>query len=96
MAAEQKNSGTKLPHNLILEDRRRLTVSGARDMDSFDEQTIVLYTDLGELTVRGMDLHMNKLSLETGEVQVEGDIHSLQYTESKQSGQGLLGRLFKS
>jgi sporulation protein YabP len=60
-----------LPHNLILEDRRLLTVSGVSDVDSFDEQTVVIFTDKGELTVRGRDLHINKLSVEIGELLME-------------------------
>ena len=52
----------KLPHNLILEDRRALSVSGVADIDSFDEQSVILFTDLGELTVKGFNLHINKLN----------------------------------
>ena len=53
MAEEKK--APAMPHNLILEDRRTLTVSGVSDVDSFDEQTVVVFTDMGELTVRGTD-----------------------------------------
>ena len=60
----------KMPHNLVLEDRKKLNVSGVCDVDSFDEETIVVYTQMGELTVRGNDLHINKLSVETGELKV--------------------------
>ena len=92
---EDKKAGPKKPQNLMLEDRRRMSVCGVDDMDSFDEQTIVLYTQLGELTVKGENLHMSKLSLETGEVEVEGDFYSFYYTENRPVGQGLLKRLFK-
>ena len=64
MAEEKK--APAMPHNLILEDRRTLTVSGVSDVDSFDEQTVVVFTDMGELTVRGTDLHINRLSVEVG------------------------------
>ena len=50
MAEEKKMM--KIPHNVILEDRRVLTVSGVTDIDSFDEQTVILFTDLGELTMQ--------------------------------------------
>lgn len=86
----------KLPHNIILEDRKNLTVTGVIDIDSFDEQVVVLYTDMGELTVKGYDLHINKLNVDTGELSVTGEISALSYSEEKQSGNGgFFSRLFK-
>ena len=67
----------KMPHNVIMEDRRHLTVSGVEDIDSFDEQAVVIFTQMGELTVKGDDLHINRLSLEVGEILIEGEIYSL-------------------
>ena len=86
----------KTPHNIILEDRHALTVSGVEDIDSFDEESVVLFTNMGELTVKGTGLHINKLSVDTGELSVEGDIYSLVYTsdEARRSG-GFFTRLFK-
>lgn len=55
-----------IPHNIVLEDRQHLTLSGVTDVDTFDEQTICVLTDLGELTIKGDDLHINRLSLEMG------------------------------
>ena len=85
-----------VPQNIILEDRHSLTVSGVSDVDSFDEQSIVIFTSLGELCVRGSDLHINRLSLEIGEILVEGEIDSLVYSEreSKQQG-GFFSRVFR-
>jgi len=85
-----------VPQNIILEDRHSLTVSGVSDVDSFDEQSIVIFTSLGELCVRGSDLHINRLSLEIGEILVEGEINSLVYSEreSKQQG-GFFSRVFR-
>ena len=91
--ADEKRT-VKLPHNLILEDRRLLTITGVADIDSFDEQTIVAYTDLGELTVRGSGLHINRLNIETGELTLTGEVTSLTYSEGRPSG-GVLSRLFK-
>lgn len=51
----EENKAQALPHNLIMENRNRLTVSGVSDVDSFDEQTVVIFTGMGELTVRGSD-----------------------------------------
>lgn len=96
MMAEEKKM-MKIPHNVILEDRRVLTVSGVTDIDSFDEQTVILFTDLGELTIKGEDLHINKLNVDSGELSVEGNIHGLSYAEpdNRPSGGGILSRLFR-
>ena len=87
----------KMPHNVILEDRKALTVSGVSDVDSFDDQTVVIFTDMGELTVRGSGLHINKLSVDTGELTLEGNIAQLSYSDEqpRSSGGGLFSRLFK-
>ncbi len=86
----------KVPQNIILEDRHTLTVSGVSDVDSFDEQSIVIFTQLGELCVKGSDLHINRLSLEIGEILVEGEIDSLTYSdrEEKQTG-GFFSKVFR-
>lgn len=83
-----------MPHQLMLEDRQRLTVSGVSDVDSFDETTIVVYTDMGELTVKGENLHISRLNVETGDLKVEGHIQALTYSEPTQRG-GFFSRLFK-
>lgn len=99
MAMNEQNSINQMPvpHNVILEDRSRLTVSGVSDVDSFDEQTVIMFTQMGELTVKGEDLHINRLSLEMGELAVEGDIASLSYTDRAQKPQqgSFWGRVFR-
>ena len=90
--ADEKNR-PKTPHHVILEDRSFLTVSGVSDIDSFNEETAVLFTELGELTIRGSDLHMNKLNVDTGEVTIEGEIHTLVYTDDRPKN--LFARLFQ-
>ena len=84
-----------LPHNLVLEDRRMLTVSGVSDVDSFDEETVVVFTDLGELTIRGSNLHINRLSVEVGELTVEGNIAALIYSEDTRKSGGFFSRVFR-
>ena len=93
MTEEKKT--IKRPHHLIMEDRRKLTVSAVTDVDSFDEQSIVLFTELGELTVRGEDLRIGRLDIDTGEVSVEGEIHSAVYTDDRPKAAGLFARLFR-
>ena len=85
----------KSPNNIILEDRRTLTVTGVNDIDSFDEEMIVVYTDLGELTVKGNDLHINKIDVDMGELSVEGEIGSLSYSERAVRKGGFLSRLLR-
>ena len=92
---QQPKMQPKQPHNVIMEDRRNLTVSGVKDVDSFDEQTMIIYTDMGELTVRGTELHISRLNTDAGELSVSGHIYGLAYTDDRDKKTGLLGRLFR-
>lgn len=94
MAVTDDKKVVPMPHQLLLEDRERLTISGVSDVDSFDETTIVVYTDLGELTIKGDNLHISRLNVETGDLKVEGTIAALTYAEPAVKG-GFFGRLFK-
>ncbi len=80
-------------HHLILEDRERLTISGVEEVESFDETTIVMVTAQGVLIVRGEGLHIEKLSLDGGDLKVEGMVESLTYEEDRRSRGGFLSRL---
>ena len=91
MTEEKKQ---KLPHSVILENRKAFTATGVSNVDSFDEQTIVAYTDLGELVVKGSGLHINRLNIETGELTLTGEMDTLTYTQGRQNG-GMLSRLFR-
>lgn len=93
MAAEDNKRG--MPHNIIMENREHLTISGVSDIDSFDENTVILFTDLGELEIRGNDLHMNKLNVDSGEVNIDGEIYAIIYGENTKSGGGFFSKLFK-
>lgn len=94
---ERKGMSTNIIQNLILENREKLSVSGVLDVLSFDDQVVIIETELGLLTIKGEDLRINKLSIDTSEVIVEGDIYSMNYSEKdldKKSG-SLLGKIFK-
>ena len=83
-------------HHVILEGRASLSVSGVEEVESFDENSIVMSTCKGTLVVRGEDLHIEKLSLDGGDLKVEGDIDSLTYEDSgREKAGGLLARLFR-
>lgn len=83
------------PHNLSLEDRKNLTVSGVTDIGSYDEQTVIAETQLGELTIKGEGLHIIRMSVDSGELIVEGEISSLVYSDIQQTSGGFFSRLFK-
>ncbi len=91
----EEKTAPKRIHNLVMENRKKLTVSAVTDVDSFDEQTIVMYTDQGQLTVRGENLHINKLSVESGDMEIEGTIIALAYSENTPVRGGLLARIFR-
>lgn len=76
-----------------MDDRCRLSVTGVDDVESFDETVIVMNTSQGNLIVRGSGLHIGKISLDVGELKVEGMITDLSYEEKTQSG-GFWARLF--
>ena len=85
----------KLPHSVIMEDRRKLSVTGVTDIDSFDEQTIIAITDMGEITIRGWNLHITKLNLEQTELLVDGEISSLTYTDTRPQAKGFFAKMMR-
>jgi len=94
---ERKNMTTNIIQNVILENREKLTITGVLDVLSFDDLVVIVETELGLLTVKGENLHINKLSIDTSEVIVEGDISSLTYSQNNQEKKNgsLLGKIFK-
>ncbi len=94
---ERNNIKTGIIQNLILENREKLSISGVVDVLSFDDQVVMIETELGLLTVKGENIKINKLSIDTSEVIVEGDISYLAYSENNQekTGGSLLSKIFK-
>ena len=94
---KKKNINTGVIQNIVLENREKLSVSGVLDVLSFDDQVVMVETELGLLTIKGQNLRINKLSIDTSEVIVEGDVSYLAYSEANQnkSSGGLLGKIFK-
>ena len=95
---ERKTINTGVIQNLILENREKLSISGVLDVLSFDDQVVIVETELGLLTVKGENLRINKLSIDTSEVIVEGDISSLTYSDGKtleKSKGSLISKIFK-
>ena len=101
MTMEEKNIkninvSQGISQNLILENKEKLTITGAHDVISFDDQLVIIDTDLGMLTIKGENLKVNKLSIDTGDVILEGEIYNLNYSkehfDNKQSGIIEIGR----
>ena len=91
--AEEKRIPKK--HNIILENRKSMSISGIEDVDSFDEEMVVLYTDDGTLVIRGSELHINRLNVESGDLSVEGRIDSLSYEDGESKKGGFFARLMR-
>ena len=86
------------PHRLMMHNRSALSVTGRRDVVSFDENQVILDTDMGLLTMKGKDLHVSRLTLEKGEVDIDGSVDSLAYSSNeayRKSGESLFSRLFR-
>ena len=88
----EETLGSIRPHRITIQDRKTAGITGVSDCVSFDENEVVLDTDMGLLTIRGKDLHVNRLTLEKGEVE------SFAYSSNealRRSGESLFARLFK-
>lgn len=83
-----------LPHNLRLEDRKKLTMTGVTEVVSFDEESVVVKTSLGILVVQGQGLQLKTLSPEGGQIHINGTVSSFSYQEPKAAG-GFLRRIFQ-
>ncbi len=83
----------QMPHKLTLEERKKLTVTGVTEVVSFDETAVMLRTDMGTLLVQGRDLQLKTLSLDGGQMAVDGTVTALVYEEPRQNG-GWVRRLF--
>ena len=84
----------QLPHKLTLNERRQLTMTGVTEVVSFDDTAVVLHTSLGTLLIQGRDLTLKTLSLDGGQVAVDGIVTALSYEEPRQRG-SWVSNLFK-
>ena len=84
----------QLPHKLTLNERRQLTMIGVTEVVNFDETAVVLQTSLGTLLIQGRDLKLKTLSLDGGQVAVDGVITAMSYEEPRQRG-SFASRLFR-
>ncbi len=95
---EDNSSVNKRVHKLVMSNRRTCNLTGVSDVLSFDENEIILETDQGMLMMKGKELHVSRLMLDKGEVDVDGRIDSITYSEQgakSERNDSLLGRLFR-
>lgn len=91
-----ENSSANFPaiHDMILESRKKATMTGILDVESFDEETIIAKSNCGEITVQGSSLKISKLSVDSGDMVIEGVINSVVYTDGGRQG-SFFSRVFK-
>lgn len=77
-----QKAATSFCHNIIMEDRKNLRISGVNEIDNFTESRIILSTALGELVIKGDDLHVISLDAESGDFIMTGNINSLVYSRN--------------
>ena len=94
MAYLEGRDGPALSHHVALEEREQLVISGVEEVESFDESAIYLTTAQGGLEIQGEGLHIEKLSLDGGDLKVEGRVNALIYDPDGRERGGWLGRLF--
>ncbi|UOE94198.1 MULTISPECIES: sporulation protein YabP [Bacillaceae] len=84
-------------HDITLKGRKKLDITGVKQVESFDNEEFLLETEMGFLSIRGQNLHMKNLNVEQGLVSIEGRIYDLVYLDQSQGekSKGLFGKLFK-
>ena len=81
--------------NVIIENRKKLYISGVKQVISFDEETVLLDSTLGRMTVKGEGVKIENFNTDTGDLSASGTIHAVVYMAGRESGGGFISRLFK-
>lgn len=94
---EEKKVKSASRHSVNIDRRESAAITGMIDVISFDEETVIGETEMGVIIIRGSNLHVNRINLDSGELGVDGEIASITYEDHAGYGKGksLLGRLFK-
>lgn len=95
--ADEKKTPEREHQNITLRDRRKLLITGVHNVENFNEECIVVDTELGIVVVRGVDMHINKLDVESAALDVEGEIGLIEYLDqaAPQRKGGFLSGLFR-
>ena len=86
----------EMSHKLVMTGREKLVVSGVEDVDSFDDDKVIAYTTEGVMTAKGAEFRINRLNVENGELEIQGEIDSIEYADGHKSDKGgFLGKIFR-
>lgn len=86
---------SSLNHNITINERKNIIITGVKKIDSFDNEEFLLETTMGPIVIKGMELEIIKLDTYQGSVSIKGVITSLNYVDSNKSGEGVFTKLFK-
>ena len=86
---------SRIIQNVIIESRKKLCVSGVKQVISFDDETVLLESTLGKMTVKGENIKIESFNTETGDLSASGTIHAVVYMAGRDTGGGFISRLFK-
>lgn len=89
-----EDTRVQVPHNIIMQNRSKLSISGVEDVENFDDREVVLYTSRGKLTVHGTELHIERLSVDEGDLTIEGTVDSLEYSAEMRGRGSFFSKLF--
>lgn len=89
------DENSNIYQNVIIESRKKLNISGVREVTSFDDETILLETALGKMTVKGEELHIESFNTENGELSATGQIHAVVYMSDGKSSGGFISKIFR-
>lgn len=91
-----KEKHMELIHNVIIENREKLSLSGVTDVDNFDDGEVLIYTSMGDLSIRGKNLKVEAVSVETGELKLTGQIKALVWGDKDRTKKlGILGKILR-
>ena len=93
LAYEEAQKGVQKEHSLNMQNRAQLSLTGVTDVSGFDDSLILLATSLGPLAIRGEELHIDRIDLSVGQLEVRGKLRELSYEEPTSEG-GFWSRLF--
>ncbi len=85
------------PHRVVIDSRHKLNITGVSDVDSFNENEIIIVTSCGAMTITGEDLHISRFNMEDGQLIVDGKLQSIDYSDHEEQRQGgkFFSRMFK-
>lgn len=92
---QSKTEATAAPHNIIMENRAKLILSGVNEVESFEEDSVSLKTTKGDLTIRGSSMKMESFQSEVGDLVINGNVYALVYVNDTGAKEGFFSRIFK-